>query len=156
MESITDLAPEIQKIISDFEYFLGKEGMKRPEAKFTGAILTSMLKVHHVQLATLARGMEEGISLKNTCERLNRHLAKDGFGTDLMKMNLWKNYNKIKELPYCIIDLSDIQKPEAKKMEGLGHVRDGSKKSPDKKPIIGNGYYWLNGVMVNDEEIFPF
>jgi len=32
-------------------------------------------------------------------------------------------------------------------------VRDGSKKTEDKKPLIGNGYYWLNGVMVNDEEI---
>ena len=40
MESITDLAPEIQKRISDFEYFLDKEGMKRPEVKFTGTILT--------------------------------------------------------------------------------------------------------------------
>ena len=43
MESIQDLTPEIQKIISDFEQFLGKEGMKRPEVKFTEAILTSML-----------------------------------------------------------------------------------------------------------------
>ena len=151
MESITDLAPEIQKRISDFENFLYKEGMKRPEVKFTGAILTSMLKVHHVQLATLARGMEERISLKKTCERVNRHLVKEGFGTELMKMNLRKNYNKFNELPYCIIDLSDIQK-----MEGLGRVRDGSKKSPGKEPLIGNGYYWINGVMADDEEIFPF
>jgi len=78
MESITDLAPEIQKRISDFEHFLCKEGLKRPEVKFTGEILSSMLKVHHVQLATLARGLGEEISLKKTCERLNRHLAKRG------------------------------------------------------------------------------
>ena len=38
-------------------------------------------------------------------------------------------------------------------MEGSGRVRDGSKKSPYKNPVIGNGYYWLNAVMVNDEEI---
>ena len=155
MESITDLAPEIQKRISDFEHFLCKEGLKRPEVKFTGEILSSMLKVHHVQLATLARGLGEEISLKKTCERLNRHLAKRGLGTYLMKVNLHKNSRKIKEIPYCVIDGSDIQKPEAKKMEGLGRVRDGSKKSEDKKPVIGNGYYWLNGVMVNDEEILP-
>ena len=155
MDSITDLAPEIQKRISDFEHFLEKEGLKRPEVKFTGAILASMLKVHHVQLATLARGLGEEITLKKTCERLNRHLAKEEFGTNLIKVNLHKNSRKIKELPYCVIDGSDIQKPEAKKMEGLGRVRDGSKKSSDKKPVIGNGYYWLNGVMVNDEEILP-
>jgi len=155
MDSITDLAPEIQKRISDFEHFLCKEGLKRPEVKFTGAILASMLKVHHVQLATLARGLGEEITLKKTCERLNRHLAKEEFGTNLIKVNLHKNFKKIKEFPYCVIDGSDIQKPEAKKMEGLCRVRDGSKKSSDEKPVIGNGYYWLNGVMVNDKEILP-
>jgi len=31
MDSITDLAPEIQKRISDFEHFLYKEDLKRPE-----------------------------------------------------------------------------------------------------------------------------
>ncbi len=34
MESITDLATEIQKRISDLEHFLCKEGLKRPEVKF--------------------------------------------------------------------------------------------------------------------------
>ena len=50
MDSIQDLTPEIQKRISDFEIFLSKSSMKRPEVKFTGAILTSMLKEHHVHL----------------------------------------------------------------------------------------------------------
>jgi len=31
MDSIQDLTPEIQKRISDFEHFLGKVGIKRPE-----------------------------------------------------------------------------------------------------------------------------
>ena len=98
MDSITDLAPEIQKRISNFEHFLCKEGLKRPEVKFTGAILASMLKVHHVQLVTLARGLGEEIALKKTCERLNRHLAKEELSTNLMKVNLYKNSKKIREL----------------------------------------------------------
>ncbi|MBA7482531.1 hypothetical protein ES707_18022 [subsurface metagenome] len=44
MESITDLTPEIQKRISDFEQFFSKEGMMRPEVKFTGAIVSSMFR----------------------------------------------------------------------------------------------------------------
>jgi hypothetical protein len=40
-------------------------------------------------------------------------------------------------------------------MDGLGRVRDGSKKTKDKKPVIGNGYYWLNAVMADDKEILP-
>jgi hypothetical protein len=43
MDSIRNLIPEIQKRISKIEHFLAKEGMKRPEVKFTLAILTSML-----------------------------------------------------------------------------------------------------------------
>lgn len=155
MDSITYLAPEIQKRISDFEYFLGKEGMNRPEVKFTGAILTGMLKSHHVHLTVLSRSLEEEITPKKTWERLNRNLSKGGLGTELIKMNLRRNACKIRSFRYCVIDGCDIQKPEAKQMEGLGRVRDGSKKTEDKKLVIGNGYYWLNAVMADDEEILP-
>ena len=66
-----------------------------------------------------------------------------------------RNARKIRGFKYCMIDGSDIQKPEAKQMKGLGRVRDGSKKRKDKKAVIGNGYYWLNALMVNEKEILP-
>ena len=56
---------------------------------------------------------------------------------------------------YCVIDVSDVQKPEAEEMEGLRRVRDGSKKVGDNKAVIGNGYHWLNGVMADGEDILP-
>ena len=155
MRSITELAPEIQKRIGDFEYFLAKEGMKRPEVKFTGTVLTTMLKKRHVHLTILSKSLEEDITPKKTWERLNRNLSKEGLGTELIRMNLRKNARKISSFRYCIIDGGDIQKPEAKQMDGLGRVRDGSRKTKDKKPVIGNGYYWLNAVMADDEEILP-
>ena len=70
MDRITDLAPEIQKRISDFTQFLSDGGMKRPKAKFTGAILTAMLKEPHVHLTVLSRSLAEKISPKKTWERL--------------------------------------------------------------------------------------
>jgi len=155
MRSITDLAPEIQKRISDFEYFLDKEGMKRPEVKFTGTILTTMLKKHHVHLTILSKSLEEDITPKKTWERLNRNLSKEGLGSKLIRMNLRKNARKIRDFRYCIVDGGDIQKPEAKQMDGLCRVRDGSKKAKDKKAVIGNGYNWLNAVMADDKEILP-
>ena len=155
MESITDLTPEIQKRISDFEQFLSKEGMKRPEVKFTGVILTAMLKRHHVHVSVLARSLEEKIIPKKTWERLNRNLSKEGLGAELIKLNLRKNAREIRNFRYCVIDGGDIQKLEANKMEGLGRIRDGIKKAQDKKPVIGNGYYWLNAVMANDKNILP-
>ena len=155
MESITDLTPEIQKRISDFEKYLDSEGLKRPEVKFTGAILTAMLESHHVHLTVLSRSLEEEITPKKTWERLNRNLSKKGLGKELIRANLSKNARKIRGFRYCIIDGCDIQKPEAKKMEGLGRVRDGSKGKNDKQPVIGNGYYWLNAVMADDKGVLP-
>ena len=117
--------------------------------------MTAMLKSHHVHLTVLSRSLEEDITPKKTWERLNRNLSKEGLGAELMRMNLRKNARKIKDFRYCIIDGGDIQKPETKQMEGLGSVRDGSKKTKDKKPVIGKGYYWLNAVLADDEEILP-
>ncbi len=65
-----------------------------------------------------------------------------------------KNRTGIREKRYCIIDLSDIQKPYAEQTEGLGRVRDGDKSSRGE-PVIGNGMYWINGVMVDRSEILP-
>jgi len=153
MESIQDLTPEIQKRISDFEHFLDKEGLKRPEVKFTGAILTSMLKEHHVHLTVLARGLDEKISPKKTWERLSRHISKQGLHEKLIESNIKKNVAKIRKMRYCVIDLSDVQKSEAEDMEGLSRVRDGSKKCSEKKVLIGNGYHWINGVMADGKDI---
>ena len=155
MESITDLTPEIQKRISNFEQFLSKEGMKRPEVKFTGAIVSSMLKEHHVHLTKLSRGLEEEISPKKTWERLSRHISKSGLHENLIKSNIKKNTTKIRQMRYCVIDVSDVQKVEAEEMEGLSKVRDGSKKSCDNKAEIGNGYWWINGVMADSKGILP-
>jgi phosphotransferase system IIB component len=155
MDSIHNLTPEIQKRISTFERFLTREGMKRPEVKFTGAILTSMLKEHHVRLAVLARGLEEEISPKKTWERLSRHISKRGLHDKLTRSNIKNNKDKICRMRFCVVDLSDIQKAEAEEMEGLSRVRDGSKSAGSSKIVIGNGYYWLNGVMAEGEEILP-
>ena len=78
MDSIQDLTPEIQKRISDFEKYLDSKGLKRPEVKFTGAILTAMLESHYVHLTVLSRSLEEDITPKKTWERPNRNLPKEG------------------------------------------------------------------------------
>jgi len=151
MESITDLAPEIQKRVSNFVCFLRDEGMKLPEVKFIGSILSAMLKIHHVHVAALARSLGETIAPKKTWERLNRHLSKRDIGEKLLDLHLKQHASQISRMPYCVIDVSDIQKPEATQMEGLSQVRDGSKSSRAQKPVIGNGYHWINGVMVNEQ-----
>ena len=72
--------------------------MKRPEVKFTGAILGAMLKRHNVHLTVLSRSLEEKIAPKKTWERLNRNLSKEGLGNELIRANISKNAGEIRSL----------------------------------------------------------
>ena len=72
----------------------------RPEVKFTGAILTSMLKELHVHLTVLARGLEGKISPKKTWERLSRHISKNGLHEQFTGSNIKKNAAKIRKMRY--------------------------------------------------------
>ena len=154
MESITDLAPEIQKRISGFTNFLKKERFSVPEVKNIGMLLHAMLKRPGVHVSELARSLREKITPKKTEERLHRNLRRKGLGRRLLEANALKNRAAIRSKRYCIIDLSDIQKPHATKMEGLSLVRDGDK-SKRGAAKVGNGLYWINGVMADRTEILP-
>ena len=154
MESITDFAPEIQKRMSGFINFLPTQGFSRPEVKNISALLYGMLKKHDVHVSELARSLGEKIAPKKTEERLHRTLRREGLGRRLLEANAKKHKAAIKAKRYCIIDLSDIQKPYAEKMEGLGRVRDGDK-STRGEAVIGNGLYWLNVVMADKTGILP-
>ena len=155
MESITDLAPEIQKRISNVSKYFHQRGMKRPIVKFISSMLTSMIKERHVHVTVLARSLRESIALKKTWERLNRNLSKHGLGDEVISAIMSKHQGTIRRLPYCVIDTSDIQKPQATRMEGLCMVRDGDKSEQGKEPVIGKGFHWINGVMVGGNELIP-
>jgi len=154
MESIADFAPEIQKRMSGFINFLKREQFSMPEVKNIGSFLHAMLNCHNVHVSELARSLGETIAPKKTEERLHRNLRRKGLGHRLLEANAVKNRAGICGKRYCIVDLSDIQKPYAEKMEGLGRVRDGDKSSNDTV-VIGNGLYWINGVMADDSGILP-
>ena len=154
MESIAYFAPEIQQRVSGFVDFLSKHEFSRPEVKNIGSLLQGMLKRHDVHVSVLGRSLGEKIAPRKTEERLHRNLRREGLWRRLIEAHGVKNRTAIREKRYCIIDLSDIQKPYAEQMEGLGRVRDGDR-SNRGEPVIGNGLYWINGVMVDRSEILP-
>ena len=154
MSNVHDLAPEIQKRVSGFVNFLKRERFSLPEVKNISSLIHAMLKRHDVHVSVLGRSLGEEIAPKKTEERLHRNLRREGLGRRLMEANAAKNGAAIREKRYCIIDLSDIQKSYAKKMEGLGRVRDGDKSERDAV-VIGNGLYWINGVMADESGILP-
>lgn len=149
MSNVTDLRPEIQQGMSRFIRNLRGKGFSRPEMKNIGCLLYGMLKSPGAHLAGISRAQNEHITPKKTWERLNRNLRRVEVGQKLIEANLRLRAREIAKKRYCVIDLSDIQKSHARNMDGISRVRDGD------KDVIGNGYWWLNAVMVDSEGILP-
>jgi hypothetical protein len=149
MDSIRDLAPEIQKRISGMKREFRNGGMSVPVTKNVVSIMWAMLRERSVQVTVLSRSLEESISQKKTWERLRRTIGKKGLWKSLLEVNRKVNISEIREKRYCVVDLSDIQKQYSRKMEGLARVRDGNKKE------IGDGYWWLNVVMSDGDGVMP-
>ena len=148
--NIQELTPEIQRRISRYWRGLPSDRFTRPERKFIGEMLQGLLKEPGIYLTEVARCLGEGLKLKKTWERLNRNLRREGLWERLIESHLAINSRRIRRMRYCVIDVSDIQKQEATKIEGLSWVRDGDKSSRGK-PVIGRGFHWLNAVMVDKE-----
>ena len=116
--------------------------------------MSGMLKRPAVHVSVLARSLEEKIAPKKTEERLHHTLRREGIGRRIPEANAEKNRMAVRENRFCIIDLSDIQKLYAAKMEVLGRVRDGDR-SDRGNALAGNGLYWINGVMADERCILP-
>jgi len=149
MDKIRDLAPEIQQRISGMKQVLLNGGISVPVTKNVISLLWGMLRERSVQVTVLARALEEKITPKKTWERLRRTMGKRELWKSLLGVHRKANSSQIREMRYCVVDLSDIQKKYARKMEGLARVRDGNKKE------IGDGYWWLNVVMADAGGIVP-
>ncbi len=116
----------------------------RPDRKFLYQMLFGILKGGKVQLNSIARHLQDDLSLKKSTERLGRHLGVSGMWRQISAATLVTQRYYLRPCKYMIIDLSDIQKRYAVQMSGLGLVWDGSEK---KK---GPGY-WLCNVTGVDE-----
>lgn len=154
MESIHDFAPEIQSKLSVFGKKMTTSDMTRPEQKNTLSLVWGMLKSRRAHVSVLGRSLGERIAPKKTTERLNRTLRKEQYWKRLTVENLRQNRGEIRRKRFCVIDLSDIQKPEAEVMEGVAKVYDGDK-SKNGDTVTGRGYWWLTGLMVDRNGCLP-
>ena len=104
-----------------------------------------------VRLTEVARALGEKISLKKTHERLCWQLRKVWLGIKLTDALLRMGAERIRELSLLVLDISDLSKKYAEKMEYMGKVRDGS------EGVLANGYWTLNvvGTEVGETGIIP-
>jgi len=149
-----NFSAELQGRVSRFKGDLLRAGFSRPLARGMSDVLFALLKCRHVHVTALARALNEKISPKKTWERLRRCLARPGLWRRLLDTHMRLHAAAIRRMRYCVLDVSDVQKPYAVKQEGLAKVRDGSR-SRGKTQVIGMGYWWVNAVMSDGNDLLP-
>jgi len=118
-------------------------GLNKVEAKFAAQMLSGINRSSSVILNDIVRNSITGVSVKKSAERLSRNLSM--IDTD----KIWRNYctetaGLLNNDRMYVMDDTEITKPAAECMEGLGTVRDGS--DGDKlKP----GYHVTEIVAIN-------
>ena len=118
-------------------------GLPKVGRRFVAEMIFGIQARGSVRLTEVGRALGEPISLKKTEERLSRQLGRRGLERTLQRRLIEQASPRIEEDTLLVLDLSDVTKKYAKKMENMGRVRDGSEKE------LGWGYWTLNIVGAN-------
>lgn len=113
--------------------------LSKPDKKFTADMTYGMLAAQSCLLTDIVDQLHENSKKVNSVERLTRHLNR-GIPNDAQKSYLAFVRTMVPKNPVVHIDDSDVIKPEGRKFEALGLVRDGSK-STEAKNVYEKGYH---------------
>ena len=136
------------KIKSQITHFARRisTDFKRPMKRFMVQMLYGIQASKDVKLSNVARSLNEEIALIKTENRLSRHMGEEELRESINEQLIEEGAKRIQEDTVIALDISDIDKPYAKKMEHLALVRDGS---TGEKRSSG---YWLISVLGADVE----
>jgi hypothetical protein len=126
-------------------------GLSGPLEKFVGQMLFGIQASQDVKLSNIARSLKEEIPLIKTEDRLSRNLKAIELEAEVTSQLARMASQRVEANTVLCLDLSDIRKEYAQKMEHLASVRDGSRGE------IHSGY-WLCDITaaeVNGSEIIP-
>ena len=126
-------------------------GLSKPLTKFVSEMLYGIQSSQDVKLSNIGRALGEAIPLIRTEKRLSRNLKHAEIEAELTSKLVAMASTRISEDTVLALDLSDIRKEYARKMEHLATVWDGS--TGETHPG-----YWLvdvTGAEVNGSEIVP-
>jgi len=136
--------------LTKFTLELG-QSLSRPHQKFVSQMLFGIQASQDVKLSSIARSLQEQIPLIKTEDRLSRNLKAKQLETELTAQLAQMASLRIQANTVLCLDLSDVRKEYAKKMEHLAVVRDGSTGEM-------HAGYWLCDITaaeVNGSEIVP-
>jgi hypothetical protein len=119
--------------------------------RFLAELIYGIQARQSVHLTEIARALGEKIPLKKTQYRLSRQLGRDDLGRRVLNGLCRMGARRVEKKTLLIMDISDIRKKYARKMEHLACVRDGSEKT------LANGYWTIAvlGAKVETTSLVP-
>ena len=127
------------------------EGLREPRRRLIREMMFGIQAAKDVKLSNIARTLGESIGLIKTENRLSRNLAEEDLSDRLNARMVWQAASRVGRDTVLAVDLSDVTKRYARKMECLVGVRDGSQGEKAR------GYWLLEivGADVEGDQITP-
>jgi len=134
-----------QKLREQMIRFSGElsAGLPKVGRRFVAEMIFGIQARGSVRLTEVGRALGESIALKKTEERLSRQLGRRGLDRKLQRRLIEQAAGRIEDDTLLVLDLSDVTKKYAEKMEHLARVRDGSEKE------LSWGYWTLSIIGAN-------
>ena len=146
----SQIAEKLKGQIKEFSGRLSR-GLPKVVGRFVEEMIYGILCAQSVRVSQIARSLNEGIrpikTLNRLCRQLGRRGLQERLGDTVIEQGAWH----IGRDTLLIVDVSDVSKKYAKKMEYLAEVRDGS------EARIGKGYWTMRvvGAEVDRVKIIP-
>lgn len=142
-----------EKVKSEIKHFaqIITQGLSKPKKKFIHQMLFGIQASRDIKLSNIARSLSEEIKLIKTENRLSRNAQKEDLTVRFNESIIKRAAKRVLPDTVIALDLSDIHKPFAKKMDYLADVWNGSEGKVTK------GYWLLEATAadVESETITP-
>jgi len=144
------IASKLRAQILNFSGELSR-GFPKVVNRFISEMIYGVQARQSVRLTEVSRALAEPIPIKKTVERMSRELRNPRLWTWVTNRLLTLAADRVRDMTLLILDLSDVHKKYAQKMEHLALVWDGSEQ---EKNI---GYWTLNviGAEIGSAQILP-
>lgn len=151
MDNHSKMVGKIKSQITRFSHKVS-DNFRKPIRKLIVQMLYGIQASKDVKLSNIARSLNEEIALIKTETRLSRNLGKIDLTKGINTNLITDGSKRIQKETVLALDLSDLDKPYAQKMEYLALVRDGS--TGETK---SNGYWLIDvlGAEVEGEDLIP-
>lgn len=153
-KTLWNLRKEVRRRLYGFAIGLARHFSDTRRQQFVRDMIVGLVVGSHVHLTKIARALGNGRTNVHAVEkRLSRHLESSCWNMELLGEELLtRSAQMVGDDSLIVADTTDLSKPYAQTLEGLGWVRDGS--HPEKRTTRGY-MVWEAYVRVGQWQLFP-